>query len=248
MNKIKFTIPEITQKLNRSTRINQPVKIENNTYAEIYQGELFISLHGSIIANLGIGKIVLYTNGWHTPTTKDRLNRILGDNSTGFRVYQESNLWYIGDNYKNYRFAEGITLTRESPDNWIVSNFAIADDRKQIDALKRQIRGYVKRYVDNLNKGKITYPDTNCLGCQIKSLEKTHLRVHIDKDQFPFILVVNAVEKYPISIFARGELSAIYFNEFDNLLNSESLNQISINQITSSLSRYLIDQLITNSH
>lgn len=246
MSKIKFTIPEITQKLNRSTRINQPVKIDNNTFAEIYQDRLFISLHGSVIADLGIDKIRLYTNGWHTPTTKERLNRVLWDNSTGFRVYQESNLWYVGDNYKNYRFAEGITFTRESPNYWIISNFAIADDRKQIDAKKRQIRGYVKRYVDNLNQGKITYPDINCLGCQIKSSELTHLKIHIEKDQFPFIMVINAIEKYPISIIAKTELSAIYFNESDNLLNNESLNQITINQITSSLSRYLIDKLITN--
>jgi len=59
-------------KTNRKTR-----KVGNNTYAEIeYDNSVSIRLHGTTVVRFYPSGIVkLNSGGWHTSTTKDRINK-----------------------------------------------------------------------------------------------------------------------------------------------------------------------------
>lgn len=53
-------------------------KIGNNTYAErLGDGAIGIRLHGTHVVILSATRIVLSSSGWHTVTTKDRINTFL---------------------------------------------------------------------------------------------------------------------------------------------------------------------------
>ena len=89
-------------------------------------------MHSSIIAQITQDKIVLNSCSWKTPTTKDRMNKILSDNRTGYTIYQKHFTWYVWGNYNgsyptnDYRehrveFYDGITFIHPSLGiGWII--------------------------------------------------------------------------------------------------------------------------------
>ena len=257
MNHVNYSVESLQGKINRTTRGDKIAKVENNTYCENYQDQIYITLHGNLITQESKNKIVLYSRGWRTLTTKDRINKILRDNSTGWQLYQESRIWYLYNGYEKIKFSEGITLTDTNLcHSWSVSNYQ-ADNTKELDTKKRQIRGYIKRYIDQLNQGNINYTDSfDCRYCKIHSLESVvgkfqgvdnkHLYEHIENNEFPLYLLTNSIARFPVSILANTELDSIFSESFDGLINGESLHGITINQVTSSLTRYLFEILITN--
>ena len=58
-----------------------------------------VRLHGNLIAWLDHTKQVLAISsaGWHTNTTKSRLNALLYEFNTGIRVFQKDFDWYVSD-------------------------------------------------------------------------------------------------------------------------------------------------------
>jgi hypothetical protein len=76
-------------KTNRQTR-----KIGNNTYAEIeYDNSVSIRLHGTTVVRFyPNGTVKLNSGGWHTNTTKDRINKY-----SPVKVYQQKYEWYLQD-------------------------------------------------------------------------------------------------------------------------------------------------------
>lgn len=82
-------------------------KIGNNTYLENRNGDLCIVLHSTCILRYKPdGSIVLNAGGWHTYTTKARMNEYL---PYGVRIAQEKHQWYVYDNGNKYPFEEGYT-------------------------------------------------------------------------------------------------------------------------------------------
>ena len=77
-------------------RDNRP--IANNTRLIRDSDCIFIRFHDSrIVSFYPDGKTVFTSDGFRTKTTKDRLNYYL----RGFRIYQESGVWYIANNGLN---------------------------------------------------------------------------------------------------------------------------------------------------
>lgn len=76
-------------KTKRTTR-----KVGNNTYAEIMPwGDVDIMLHGTTVVSIHPdNSVTLNTGGWHTVTTKDRINQY-----SPVRVYQRKGQWYLDD-------------------------------------------------------------------------------------------------------------------------------------------------------
>ncbi len=74
-------------KTNKDTR-----KVGNNTYAEILvDGSVGIALHGTTVVCIHPdNSATLNTGGWHTSTTKDRMNKY-----SPVRVYQRKGQWYL---------------------------------------------------------------------------------------------------------------------------------------------------------
>lgn len=76
-------------KTNKNTR-----KVGNNTYAEIeYDKSVSIRLHGTTVVRFyPNGLVKLNSGGYHTSTTKKRINQY-----SPVRVYQKNFEWFLND-------------------------------------------------------------------------------------------------------------------------------------------------------
>lgn len=79
-----------------------------------YSNEVHIKYHSTSVAVfLSDGDIWLNSGGWRTTTTKRRINAAL--NGTGWRVWQDGGVWYIGKVSENvkYTFTDGMQVASE---------------------------------------------------------------------------------------------------------------------------------------
>tara|TARA_B100000945_G_scaffold21068_1_gene15104 strand:+ start:5367 stop:5738 length:372 start_codon:yes stop_codon:yes gene_type:complete len=76
-----------------------------------------VRLHGNLIAWLDHTKQVLALSsaGWHTNTTKSRLNALLFEFNTGISVFQKNWDWFVSDfsGKKKVSFYDGILVTKD---------------------------------------------------------------------------------------------------------------------------------------
>jgi len=76
-----------------------------------------VRLHGNLIAWLDhtTQTLALSSAGWHTNTTKSRLNALLYEFNTGIRVFQKNFDWFVTDftGKKKVSFYDGILVTKE---------------------------------------------------------------------------------------------------------------------------------------
>lgn len=114
--------------LNALLGSKQGRKLGNNTYAvRLAPDTIGVRLHSTIVVTLTPTRIVLNSGGWHTVTTKDRLNTYLPQT---WGVCQERGLWYLrryvctnGEgNYLavNAGYRDGITLEL-GPHGWALA-------------------------------------------------------------------------------------------------------------------------------
>lgn len=83
-------------------------KVGNNTWAEIMpDGSVDIILHNTRIVSINAdGTYRLNSGGWHTHTTKDRMNRF-----SPARIYQHKFEWFVGSvGDGKIRFFDGIVI------------------------------------------------------------------------------------------------------------------------------------------
>ena len=82
--------------------------IANNTKMWGSGGYARVELHGhSIIQIQPYVGVQLYSCGYRTVTTKDRMNRFLPN---GTRVFQKDHVWYLTDYLGTRRFHDGIKV------------------------------------------------------------------------------------------------------------------------------------------
>jgi len=76
-----------------------------------------VRLHGNLIAWLDhtTQTLALSSCGWHSNTTKSRLNALLYEFNTGIRVFQKNFDWFVTDftGKKKVDFYDGILVTKE---------------------------------------------------------------------------------------------------------------------------------------
>lgn len=122
-----------------------------------------IKLHNTdVITFFENGSIQLFTDGWKTVTTKDRINRFA---PAGISVYSERSIWYlrIGDwqSGKKYLYQDGMVITH---DRHITdaNGKAIKEHSKAVEKRKRsqlrKIDNYIRKFLAKLNDGKIPAP------------------------------------------------------------------------------------------
>ena len=76
----------------------QKIKFRNNNTEVMTEAGLTkVLLHGNTIAEIDwAGKLIFISNcGWETPTTKSRLNALLGAVKPGTGLYQKKGQWYL---------------------------------------------------------------------------------------------------------------------------------------------------------
>ena len=105
---------KIEQQMNRAivnkndwTNSNTQVNYNSNTdCSQVY-------LHGNHIATVdhNTNAVKLSSCGWHSVTTKSRLNAILDEVKYGAKVFQRQFDWYLSYNNQTVDFWDGVILT-----------------------------------------------------------------------------------------------------------------------------------------
>lgn len=97
-------------------------KLGNNTWIRDYGESIAVRYHYTDVVTFRPGSVTLNSGGWHTYTTKERINLYLpagywsGEGRKGFRasLWQDLGTWYLavagGDVDGVYHFSDGMTL------------------------------------------------------------------------------------------------------------------------------------------
>ena len=194
MTTLKDSLSTIAGQVSHDTR---PRILARNTFQyQHLNGNTAIRLHlTDIIVKRKGGKTELNSGGWHTVTTKDRINRF-----SGYRVYSNKGQWTIsnGDG-RSVPFYDGIVL----PDALAGSKKAEREAARNAK-LTKQINAFV-RQVDKLEK--LPTPDAgDCWLCALQDSKGTsvgefsgresnadHLLGHIRENYLHGSLLVNAM-------------------------------------------------------
>jgi len=193
-------------------------KTENNTSIRLENNRIIVKFHFTDIGIIsGDDTIQLFTGGYLTFTTKDRLNKII--DHLPFRIYQKKGVWYLW-NYKTkqYIYQDGLTI---SPDLSVTGDKLY--DEYSI-ALRKKIKRYAKQFIQALITGKVNKPSGgDCFYCLMRDItsnkplgesisENDHLLSHFRENYYVPSLLSRAIEIYPISRMAMWELQDIWNN------------------------------------
>ena len=105
---------KIEQQMNRAISTKTDWTLSNTTvrYCDLTNCSS-VYLHGHNIATVdhATNAVKLSSCGWHTPTTKSRLNAILSEVKYGCRVFQQQFDWYLRTNNQTVDFWDGMILS-----------------------------------------------------------------------------------------------------------------------------------------
>jgi hypothetical protein len=91
------------------------VKLSKRDYVETTADSIDVTLWSTTIAKIYTDRVVVNSGGWHTATTKSRLNAILGE-YCNMGIGQIKREWYITNLYSAQRkwlsFGDGMSLAR----------------------------------------------------------------------------------------------------------------------------------------
>lgn len=215
-------------------RCRQSRKLANNTYAIRYDDRLAIRLHATdVVTYTKDGKVILDSGGWHTPTTKDRMN-----NFSPAYISQSAGVWYLGEGlvyqdgcyYRNGKWHKTANIKKV----------------KDLTKITGQIKLYSEAFIKNLIRGNVPAPSGgDCWFCALKdedgktmgdNTDNGHFKNHFKENYFVPSLLVNAIEKYPVSQFAMMFLHERWYGSWEN---AKQMEWIAKSQIKKSLIRYL---------
>ena len=130
------------------------------------------------------------------------------------------------------------------------------DDAKKNNRAKRRARQYANSFVDALIAGDVPVPsggdcwyccmkteDGKALGDALKDGE--HILAHVEEKYYVPSLLVNAIERFPVSIAARKYISACWNREqphAEEYRNSSWSKGICYQQISKSIYRYVLEK------
>jgi len=168
----------------------------NNTKAMLCANDgVGIKLHNTVILLFfRDDSVVLDSGGWQTVTTKERMNRYL---PSGYSIYQEQSIWYLSHSDGRVAFADGMRIGR---DGKITGE---GEDPKVKIKLKKQIRAYAKRYMEEFMLGSVPKPSNgDCLLCRFEypeskkhaKQEGSHILEHMKEDYYVPQLLMNAIK------------------------------------------------------
>ena len=96
--------------VNRNDWSNSNTRVDYNSNTNCST----VVLHRTAIATYdhNTSALKLNTGGWHSVTTKSRLNAILSEIFVGASVYQKNFDWFLSYNNQTYDFMDGMILTQ----------------------------------------------------------------------------------------------------------------------------------------
>lgn len=188
-------------------------KLGNNTYLELNDDKsIGVRLHDTQVVVFYSKYAQLFTGGWLTQTTKDRIN-----NYSPNYISQKNSIWYMSD---GSLFYEGIKVDYQGK---IKKPKLPAKVESKTKKIKADIKRYAELVVKELETGKLELPSGgDCWFCYLTTTDnKTfgesmknheHLITHIKESYIVPSLVWNAVKeagyRYPeiiIGYFENGK-------------------------------------------
>ncbi len=74
----------------------------------------YVRYHGTDVVRFGPGTIILDSGGYHTATTKQRMNQTSNQFNLGYSVFQKDFEWFVEFYNEIAPFYDGIVLYRHS--------------------------------------------------------------------------------------------------------------------------------------
>lgn len=188
--------------------------IENNTRVERRGADVAIKLHDTdVVTYHEDGSVTLNSGGWLTVTTKDRINRYLGQRK--LRVWSDRGRWFIyrfgdGEMTKGERFFDGITI---AADGTVLNPLPVAKEERQRaaeEAMAKRITKYIDGYIKALEKGIPVPNNGDCWFClfvvvegpdegktwgDIRPDDNEHLLSHMADRYYVPSLLINAMKE-----------------------------------------------------
>jgi len=160
----------------------QSRKLAHNTYLQRRGEDIVVRLHNTdILTYKPNGDTVMDSGGWHTPTTKERMNTY----GTGLRIRQDKGRWFIGD---NVAYQDGVTIKADGTIEG-AGEYQPNTDK----ALKKQIRAYAALCAKDL---PLVPPGPgDCWFCLLfDSKDTEHLTSHMEEGYVVSSLVFKAMK------------------------------------------------------
>lgn len=157
------------------------------------------------------GQTVLTSGSWHSPTTKDRLNRY-----GSLRMWQSHGTWYL-DSARI--FSDDMRIL---PDGSLTGFTPVSPDTaKESRKLRADIKRYCSAYLSALFSGDVPAPSSgDCWYCVMRtdtgvSLGEAtqnvdHILSHLAERYYVPSLLTNAIKRYPVSPIAHDYLCACF--------------------------------------
>jgi hypothetical protein len=98
------------KKLSELNRLWFRSKVATKAVSEDGMTKLYY--HSTPVVEFDEKKIRLNTGGWHSNTTKARMNQASDVFDLGFRVFQKDYEWFVNHKGKTKPFEEGMELSR----------------------------------------------------------------------------------------------------------------------------------------
>jgi hypothetical protein len=138
--------------------------IANNTRVERIDAETIgIKLHDTYVVKIhSDGSFQLYSGGWYTVTTKDRINTY-----APARVASDRGRWYVYSNDWATRtpFFEGIAV--DASGTVLNPRATLAAEERERKEIERNLASYIKGYMAQLAKGMPLPGPGDCWGCSM---------------------------------------------------------------------------------
>jgi len=203
--------------------------------------------------------VIIDTQGFHTKTTKDRLNAHLPE---GYYIYRQDSIWYLERRkqqrkgwkkrlYKNWVFADGMKIEFSYHPDGIVEG--AGPPAKELKKLNKEILKYSRNYIKALFAGEVPKPGLgDCWNCALvvsnadgSMHAPDHLKSHFEEKYYVPSLLVRAIEVFPVSPAAKWALGDLWgeVNVHPGDIRILHFARVAEHQLRSSLRRYLRRQL-----
>jgi len=217
-------------------RCKEKRKVGNNTWLKrINDTTIGLKYHSTyVVTYKSDGTVILDTCGWHTSTTKERLN-----NYSMFHIYQKDSIWYISVNNKTIEFFDGIEIK-----NGKVLNMPI--DKIDKEQLNKKIVKYSRLVADCLPLESPSAGD--CFYCQMntesgESLgdaigDTSHLFLHMSERYVVPSLVYRALEEFRVGDFIKASVWKVNYKDVKPGAKID-VGKFVKDRVASSIRRYL---------
>lgn len=174
-------------------------KIGRNTYLQRRDsGDIAVKLHATdVVIYHPNGATTLSTGGWHTMTTRDRINTYA---PRGVRMFTEKAVPYLSVSGKTYRFFDGIRIGPRGAVQNPMREPSIKKQDRANEQLNRDIEAYIDGYIDTLVTGQMPVPSNGdcwyCLGLfpETEHEAESHLLGHLEEGYYVPSLMVKAAK------------------------------------------------------